>query len=194
MSLKGVKWPAQDHTASPWHCLVRFLCRIVNEAWMMSLIYFHALRWEEDRNCVALESVREKWLQCRVLGKWERELLMEQTQLRPEQAHSPWAVKRRALWIWKSSHHQTSGIRNLQPKLTEDPSMWPPERTCWHEWAVGRAQARTQGRAREGVSRPRLPELMYNWKHPNWTGLEKAPTPPAPADWPLHGGLWIASQ
>lgn len=79
---------------------------------------------------MGLESVREKWLQCRVLGKWERELLTEQTQLHPEQAHFPWAVKRRTLWTWKGFHHQISGIRNVQSKLTGDPSMGSPERTC----------------------------------------------------------------
>lgn len=38
---------------------MRLRCRIVNEAWMMSLLYFHALRWEEDRNCGPRECERE---------------------------------------------------------------------------------------------------------------------------------------
>lgn len=38
---------------------MRFCCRIVNEAWMMSLLYFHALRWEQDRSCGSRECERE---------------------------------------------------------------------------------------------------------------------------------------
>lgn len=97
---------------------------------MVSLRHSQALRRDRHGSCGFSEREAAPGQDVGNVGK---RVLDGAKQLHPEQAHPPWAARSGELWTWTGPHHQAAGIRNPQPWLTGDPSVWPPERALRQE-------------------------------------------------------------